>query len=81
MLNIGAGERHVNGFLAAVNLPTISHRALKQREEEVGGVTRKLASRSCEEALKEEKKRFVNRTLESVKPPSYLESIYQEVLP
>ena len=35
MLHAGIGERHLNNFLATLNLPQTSHMSLKKREVEI----------------------------------------------
>lgn len=54
MVNGGYGERHVNSFLDALNIPCISQRALKGREREVGQQLEQMADETCQKYLQEE---------------------------
>ena len=51
MIHIGIGETQLNNLLTAVNLPTISRRALKSREEEAGKSIQIIAKESVSVTL------------------------------
>lgn len=36
MINVGIGEQQMNNILAELNIPSIHHKTLKEREREVG---------------------------------------------
>lgn len=54
MINGGFGEIHVNNMLAALNIPTITQKSLKNREREVGTHLNDMAEESCQTHLQEE---------------------------
>ncbi|XP_069109309.1 uncharacterized protein [Argopecten irradians] len=54
MINGGFGETHVSSLLAALNIPSITHRNLKSREREVGAHLQLMAEESCKKHLEEE---------------------------
>ncbi|XP_062608858.1 uncharacterized protein LOC134270633 [Saccostrea cucullata] len=55
MINVGIGEQQINNILAELNIPTIHHKTLKEREREVGRAFEEIADKSCNMALEEEK--------------------------
>ncbi|XP_062603897.1 uncharacterized protein LOC134265692 isoform X2 [Saccostrea cucullata] len=54
MINAGIGEQQVNNILAELNLPTIHHKTLKEREREVGHIIEDIAEQSCNSAIQAE---------------------------
>ncbi|XP_062611418.1 uncharacterized protein LOC134273245 [Saccostrea cucullata] len=56
MLNEGFGETHVNSLLAALNIPSVSRKTLKNREREVGQQLGQMAEETCNKSLQEEMK-------------------------
>ena len=54
MLHAGIGEAHLNNLLSTLNLPQISPRILKVREEEIGSVIQMFANASVDSALVKE---------------------------
>jgi hypothetical protein len=50
------GHTHVNHLLSTMNIPTISHKAYKAREREVGHCVETVAQESCSKITCEEKK-------------------------
>lgn len=55
MVNGGYGEIHVNTLLAALNIPCVSQKTLKNREREVNGQQlREIAEETCQKSLQEE---------------------------
>ena len=54
MLHAGIGETHLNNLLSTVNLPQISPRILKVREEEIGSAMQTFAKASVDSALMKE---------------------------
>ena len=54
MLHCGIGETHINGLLAAINIPVLSRSSIKEREREVGRVIETVAQNSSMQALQEE---------------------------
>lgn len=54
MIHIGIGETQLNNLLPTLNLPTISKRALKAREREIGEIVETIALKSTKDALNEE---------------------------
>ena len=54
MLHADIGETHLNNLLSTLNLPRISHRTLKVREEKIGTVIQNFANKSVDAALKKE---------------------------
>lgn len=59
LLFCGQGETTINNFLACLNIPTVSPVTFKRREREVGSVFEAIANESCNEALSEEKNKYV----------------------
>ena len=55
MLHAGIGETHINNLLTTMNLPHISHKSLKKRENEIGSVLELFAKGSADSALETEK--------------------------
>ena len=55
MLHAGIGHTHLTNLLTTMNLPDISHRSLRQQEDEIGTVLESYAKRSADSALLEEK--------------------------
>ena len=55
MLHAGIGPTDLNNLLTTMNLPEISHRSLKQWEDEIGSVLETYAQNSANSALHEEK--------------------------
>ena len=53
------GETTINNFLARLNIPTVSPVTFKRHEREVGSVFEAIANESCNEALFEEKKKYM----------------------
>ena len=62
MIRAGLGERSMNNFLSVLNLNTISTRALKQRENEVGEKLEIFAAKSQKKWSHEELKRTIEKT-------------------
>ncbi|XP_062600095.1 uncharacterized protein LOC134261710 [Saccostrea cucullata] len=54
MLHAGIGEQQVNNILAELNLPSIHHKTLKEREREIGCVMEDIAENSCNAAIQAE---------------------------
>ncbi|XP_062618074.1 uncharacterized protein LOC134279665 [Saccostrea cucullata] len=54
MINGGLGETHINNMLAALNIPNIIEKSLKDREREVGVHLEEMAEESCRKQLHEE---------------------------
>ena len=54
MINCGFGETHVNGLLAALNIPTITQTTLKSREREIAPQLKNMVIESCSKQLDEE---------------------------
>lgn len=54
MINAGIGEQQVNNILAELNLPTIHHKTLKEREREIGYIIEDVAEKSCNSAIQAE---------------------------
>lgn len=54
MINCGFGETHVNGLLAALNIPTITQTTLKSRELEIAPHLKNMVIESCSKQLDEE---------------------------
>ena len=59
LLFCGQGETTINNFLACLNIPTVSPVTFKRREREVGSVFEAIANESCNEALSEEKNKYM----------------------
>jgi hypothetical protein len=55
-LHAGMGHTHVNHLLSTMNIPTISHKAYKAREREVGHCVETVAQENCSKITCEEKK-------------------------
>ena len=47
MLRAGIGVTHVNAFLKAINIPTMSTASLMKRQIEVGPAVEKVAKKTC----------------------------------
>ena len=56
MYDSGMGERGVNTFLSAFNIPTVGSTSLKRYETEVGPAILHLAEQSCSDSIELEKK-------------------------
>ena len=54
MVHSGIGHTHMSNFMSALEIPSINHRSLKQREEEAAKHIEVVAQASCEQALQEE---------------------------
>ena len=54
-LHAGIGHTHVNHLLSTMNVPTISHKAYKVREREVGSCVEALVKESCNDVICKEK--------------------------
>ncbi|KAK3090923.1 hypothetical protein FSP39_015740 [Pinctada imbricata] len=54
MVNGGFGESHVNSLLAALNIPGICRKSLKDREREIATELVNMAQESCNQSLKDE---------------------------
>nr|XP_034328380.1 uncharacterized protein LOC117689936 [Crassostrea gigas] len=54
MINVGIGEQQMNNILAELNIPSINHKTLKEREREVGRAFEEVADKSCNNALRDE---------------------------
>lgn len=54
MINVGIGEQQMNNILAELNIPSIHHKTLKEREREVGRAFEEVADKSCNNALLDE---------------------------
>lgn len=54
MINGGFGETHINSILAALNIPSITQKALKKREREVGHQLNSMLEESCKKQLNKE---------------------------
>lgn len=52
MVNGGYGETHVNTLLAALNIPCVSQKTLKNREREVGQQVGEMAEETCQKRVK-----------------------------
>ena len=50
-LHAGMGHTHVNHLLSTMNVPTISHKAYKVREREVGSCVEALVKESCNDVI------------------------------
>lgn len=59
MVNGGFGETHINSILAALNIPSITQKALKKREREVGHQLNSMAEESCKKQLNKELEMYV----------------------
>ncbi|XP_067664302.1 uncharacterized protein [Haliotis asinina] len=53
MLHTGLGESDINNLLAALNIPTVSHFMLDQRQKETGAVMEIVAKESMKDFVKE----------------------------
>ena len=53
-INGGIGEEQINNILAVLNLPSVHHKTLKEREREIGRAFEKVAEASCNSAIQEE---------------------------
>ncbi|XP_067681224.1 uncharacterized protein [Haliotis asinina] len=54
MLHTGLGESDINNLLAALNIPTVSHFMLDQRQKETGAAMEIVAKESMKDSVKEE---------------------------
>ncbi|XP_063433536.1 uncharacterized protein LOC134715345 isoform X2 [Mytilus trossulus] len=54
MIHVGLGEQQVNGILAELNIPTVSHSMLDERQREIGGVIEHVAEESINEWMAKE---------------------------
>lgn len=54
MINGGFGETHINSILAALNILSITKKALKKRGREVGHQLNSMAEESCKKQLNKE---------------------------
>jgi len=57
MLHTGLGEKHVSTFLSALEIPSLHHKTMKQREREMGRHFIDTAKASCAAQLVEEEAR------------------------
>ena len=65
-LHAGMGHTHVNHLLSTMNIPTISHKAYKAREREVGHSVEAVAQKSCRKIICEEKNNSTSVTPDGV---------------
>lgn len=54
MIHVGLGEQQVNGILAELNIPSVSHSMLDERQREIGGVIEHVAEESINEWMAKE---------------------------
>ena len=54
MIHTGLGEQQINGILAELNIPTVSHCMLDARQKEVGEVIETIAEDSMKEWMEKE---------------------------
>ena len=59
MLFCGLGETVLNNLFAALNLPYVSSTTFKKRERETGIVFEAVADKTCDDAILEEKRKYV----------------------
>ena len=72
-LYAGIGERHLNNFLATLNLPQISHKSLKKREVEIVSVLKSYANQSADNALLTEQKLTQQEVYDTITSPVGIE--------
>lgn len=54
MIDAGIGESQMSNVLVELNIPSLHHKSLKEREREIGSTIESVAERSCEKAIHEE---------------------------
>jgi hypothetical protein len=59
MIDAGLGEKHVNGLLSALNIPTVTPRTIKCRERELVPHLSEMAEETCRKSLEEEINMYV----------------------
>jgi hypothetical protein len=61
MYHTGLGETHVSSFLAALEIPHLHHKTMKQREREIAKSIDKVAKESSLRVLEEEREKSLQK--------------------